>query len=53
MFVSYRAMAICLIMMLGRVGSMVGSNLIGVFLEVNCGAGFYLFGGIIVGKFKR
>ncbi|KOB69130.1 SV2-like protein 1, partial [Operophtera brumata] len=44
----FRAMAICLSMMMGRVGSMVGSNLIGVFLQVNCGAGFYLFGGIIV-----
>ncbi|KAF9809229.1 hypothetical protein SFRURICE_012181 [Spodoptera frugiperda] len=44
----YRAMAICLSMMMGRVGSMVGSNLIGLFLEVNCGAGFYLFGSIII-----
>ncbi|PZC82773.1 hypothetical protein B5X24_HaOG209871 [Helicoverpa armigera] len=44
----FRAMAICLSMMMGRVGSMVGSNLIGLFLEVNCGAGFYLFGSIII-----
>ncbi|XP_026727163.1 synaptic vesicle glycoprotein 2C-like isoform X2 [Trichoplusia ni] len=44
----YRAMAICLSMMMGRVGSMVGSNLIGLFLEVNCGAGFYLFGSLII-----
>ncbi|XP_013137719.1 PREDICTED: synaptic vesicle glycoprotein 2C-like [Papilio polytes] len=44
----YRAMAICLSMMMGRVGSMVGSNLIGLFLETNCGASFYLFGGIII-----
>ncbi|KAG6448247.1 hypothetical protein O3G_MSEX005358 [Manduca sexta] len=44
----FRAMAICLSMMMGRVGSMVGSNLIGMFLETNCGAGFYLFGGILI-----
>ncbi|XP_037867558.1 synaptic vesicle glycoprotein 2A [Bombyx mori] len=44
----FRAMAICLSMMMGRVGSMIGSNLIGVFLETNCGAGFYLFGGILI-----
>ncbi|KAJ0177601.1 hypothetical protein K1T71_006474 [Dendrolimus kikuchii] len=44
----YRAMAICLGMMMGRTGSMVGSNLIGLFLEIYCGAGFYLFGSILV-----
>ncbi|KAM3956301.1 synaptic vesicle glycoprotein 2A [Aphomia sociella] len=44
----YRAMALCLSMMMGRVGSMLGSNLIGVFLQTNCGASFYLFGGIII-----
>nr|XP_049696899.1 synaptic vesicle glycoprotein 2C [Helicoverpa armigera]XP_049696900.1 synaptic vesicle glycoprotein 2C [Helicoverpa armigera]XP_049696901.1 synaptic vesicle glycoprotein 2C [Helicoverpa armigera]XP_049696902.1 synaptic vesicle glycoprotein 2C [Helicoverpa armigera] len=44
----YRAMAVCLSMMLGRTGSMVGSNLIGLFLDINCGAGFYLFGSLLV-----
>ncbi|XP_023940972.1 synaptic vesicle glycoprotein 2C isoform X2 [Bicyclus anynana] len=44
----YRAMAVCLSMMMGRVGSMVGSNLIGLFLTVNCGASFYLFGAIVI-----
>ncbi|CAB3235705.1 unnamed protein product [Arctia plantaginis] len=44
----YRAMGVCLSMMIGRTGSMVGSNLIGLFLEVNCGAGFYLFGGLLI-----
>ncbi|KAL0831764.1 hypothetical protein ABMA28_001303 [Loxostege sticticalis] len=44
----YRAMAVCLSMMMGRVGSMAGSNLIGVFLQSNCGISFYLFGGIII-----
>ncbi|XP_072929405.1 putative transporter SVOPL [Epargyreus clarus] len=45
----YRAMAVCLSMMTGRVGSMVGSNVIGVLLDTNCGASFYLFGGVIIG----
>ncbi|XP_026759665.2 synaptic vesicle glycoprotein 2C-like [Galleria mellonella] len=44
----FRAMALCLSMMMGRVGSMMGSNLIGVFLQTNCGVSFYLFGGIII-----
>ncbi|XP_041968035.1 organic cation/carnitine transporter 7-like [Aricia agestis] len=44
----FRAMAVCLAMMMGRVGSMAGSNLIGVFLATNCGLSFYLFGGIII-----
>ncbi|XP_063547949.1 uncharacterized protein LOC134755351 [Cydia strobilella] len=44
----YRAMAICLSMMMGRVGSVVGSNLIGVFMRVNCGISFYLFGGLLL-----
>ncbi|XP_032516056.2 uncharacterized protein LOC116769137 [Danaus plexippus] len=43
-----RAMAICLSMMMGRVGSMVGSNLIGFFLSTNCGLSFYLFGGVLI-----
>ncbi|XP_053605265.1 synaptic vesicle glycoprotein 2C-like isoform X2 [Plodia interpunctella] len=44
----YRAMAVCLCMMLGRVGSMVGSNLIGIFLQTNCGLSFYIFGGLLI-----
>ncbi|KAH9643841.1 hypothetical protein HF086_018234 [Spodoptera exigua] len=44
----YRGMAVCLSMMSGRTGSMVGSYLIGLFLDINCGAGFYLFGSLLV-----
>ncbi|KAF9794023.1 hypothetical protein SFRURICE_015192, partial [Spodoptera frugiperda] len=44
----YRGMAVCLAMLSGRTGSMVGSYLIGLFLDINCGAGFYLFGGLLV-----
>ncbi|XP_045496508.1 organic cation/carnitine transporter 7-like isoform X2 [Colias croceus] len=44
----YRAMAVCMSMMMGRVGSMAGSNLIGMFLSTNCGLSFYIFGGLII-----
>ncbi|XP_045449196.1 organic cation/carnitine transporter 7-like [Melitaea cinxia] len=44
----YRAMAVCLSMMMGRVGSMTGSNLVGLFLATNCGASFYLFASIVI-----
>ncbi|KAL4702821.1 hypothetical protein ACJJTC_003979 [Scirpophaga incertulas] len=44
----YRGMAVCLSMMMGRVGSMVGSNIIGLFLQKNCGSSFYVFGGTLV-----
>ncbi|KAI8421231.1 hypothetical protein MSG28_008293 [Choristoneura fumiferana] len=44
-----RAMAVCLSMMMGRLGSVVGSNLIGVFMRTNCGVSFYLFGGLLLG----
>lgn len=43
-----RAMAVCLSLMMGRVGSVLGSNLIGVLLEKNCGVSFYFFGGLLV-----
>ncbi|XP_073952732.1 putative transporter SVOPL [Choristoneura fumiferana] len=43
-----RAMAVCLSMMMGRLGSVVGSNLIGVFMRTNCGVSFYLFGGLLL-----
>lgn len=36
--------------MMGRVGSVVGSNVIGVMLQTQCGLAFYLFGGMLVGK---
>ncbi|KAL4702819.1 hypothetical protein ACJJTC_003977 [Scirpophaga incertulas] len=44
----HRAMAVCLSMMIGRVGSMIGSSIIGIFLQTNCGFSFYLFGGILI-----
>uniref|UniRef100_A0A182QCG3 Major facilitator superfamily (MFS) profile domain-containing protein n=1 Tax=Anopheles farauti TaxID=69004 RepID=A0A182QCG3_9DIPT len=38
-----RAMAVCLSLMTGRLGSVVGSNLVGLIMEQNCTLTFYLF----------
>ncbi|XP_058055454.1 synaptic vesicle glycoprotein 2B [Anopheles bellator] len=38
-----RAMAVCLSLMMGRLGSVFGSNLVGLIMEQNCTLTFYLF----------
>ncbi|XP_058444418.1 synaptic vesicle glycoprotein 2C [Malaya genurostris] len=43
---NYRAMALCLILMTGRLGAMVGSNLVGFLLTYNCDLIFVLLGGL-------
>lgn len=40
-----RAMAVCLSLMMGRLGSVAGTNLIGLIMEENCGLTFALFAG--------
>lgn len=47
---STRAMALCLILMTGRLGAMAGSNLIAYLLSINCNLIFILFGGLLLGK---
>ncbi|XP_029722798.2 synaptic vesicle glycoprotein 2B [Aedes albopictus] len=42
---SVRAMAVCLSLMMGRLGSVVGTNMIGLIMEENCNLTFILFGG--------
>lgn len=42
---SVRAMAVCLSLMMGRLGSVVGTNIIGLIMEENCNLTFILFGG--------
>lgn len=44
---NYRAMATCLILMLGRVGAVGGSNFVSSLLHVNCELMFYLYSGLI------
>ncbi|XP_049536828.1 synaptic vesicle glycoprotein 2C isoform X2 [Anopheles darlingi] len=45
---NYRAMALCLILMTGRLGAMAGSNLIAYLLSINCNLIFVLFGGLLL-----
>lgn len=44
-----RGMAVCIVLMFGRLGSVVGSNLLGAILELNCSAAFYLDSIFIIG----
>lgn len=46
-------MAVSIALMFGRLGSIVGSNLVGVILAVNCAATFYLYTSFILGKFQN
>ncbi|XP_004929455.2 putative transporter SVOPL [Bombyx mori] len=43
-----RGMAVSLSMMLGRTGSVVGTNVAGILLRAACEATFYLFGGLLL-----
>lgn len=45
---NYRAMALCLILMTGRLGAMVGSNLVAFLLTYNCDLIFVLLGGLLI-----
>jgi MFS transporter, VNT family, synaptic vesicle glycoprotein 2 len=45
---SVRAMALCLVLMIGRLGAMAGSNLIGYLLIANCNLIFIVFGAILI-----
>lgn len=49
----YRAMAVSLSLMLGRLGAMTGSHAIGYLLEYSCQAAFYIFAGELFGKFME
>ncbi|XP_067013217.2 synaptic vesicle glycoprotein 2B [Anabrus simplex] len=44
-----RAMAVCLSLMCGRLGTIVGSLVVGQLLELSCGAVFFVLSGIILG----
>lgn len=46
-----RAMALCLILMTGRLGAMVGSNVVAFLLTYNCDLIFVLLGGLLLGEF--
>lgn len=42
------ALAMCLIMLIGRLGVVVGSNIYGLILEENCNILFYGLGSLVV-----
>ncbi|XP_026480187.1 synaptic vesicle glycoprotein 2A-like [Ctenocephalides felis] len=44
----YRAMALCLSLMIGRLGASAGSNVVGYLLEYYCDGTFFVFGGILL-----
>lgn len=47
---NYRAMATAFILMCGRIGSVTGSSMIGILLNINCDLIFYLGGGMVICK---
>lgn len=49
---SHRGMATSFIFMLGRLGAFAGSNVVGALLVNLCTSIFYLYGGLLIGKFS-
>lgn len=47
----HRAMAVCLFLMVGLLGSVFVSNFFGIFVEKYCSAGYILVGGLLIGLF--
>lgn len=45
-----RAMAICISLMMGRMGSVVGANIVGLLLDNYCQWAFFLSGALLIGK---
>lgn len=48
-----RAMATSFILTCGRLGSVAGSNFVGLLLDVECSGIFYTFGGSVASKSKN
>lgn len=46
----YRAMAVCCVLMSGRFGTIIGTNIVGQLLESNCVATFWSFTCVIICK---
>lgn len=46
-----RAVAVCIILMSGRIGSVVGSNVVGFLIENNCEMAFGITGALGIGKY--
>lgn len=48
-----RAMAICIALMFGRLGSVFGANAGALLLDNHCEVAFYLFGSTVIGEKHR
>lgn len=46
----YRAMAISISFMFGRIGGVVGSNFAAYLLKIDCHSTFNIYGGLLLGK---
>lgn len=44
-------MALCFVMMFGRIGAVVGSNFVGVILNSHCNIMFGIFTSLLIGEF--
>lgn len=49
----YRATATSIILMGGRLGAVLGSNLVGLLLEGNCQMIFYTFSVVLISKYLK
>ena len=48
-----RAMAVCITLMCGRLGTVAGTNIIGLLLETNCSLTFGIIIIVVIGKIKQ
>jgi len=48
-----RGKAVCICLMLGRTGSVFGSNIIGILLESYCSLTFGVFSGFVLGEYSQ
>lgn len=46
----FRAMAVCIVLMMGRLGSVFGSNVYGILIDIYCPAAFILSGGLLISE---
>lgn len=49
---SVKAMALCFVLMMGRLCAALGSNVVGWLLIVNCDAVFYVIGAVLLCELK-
>lgn len=48
---SHRGMALCFVMMSGRIGAVVGSNMVGALLNGRCDWIFWIFTAFLMGNY--